>query len=71
MALAVHYPKSAVQKFLENRFPKTNWAPVIDGLPPIVWRARWNSLADRHGLPFKRGYLENLDSRGIGPKAFI
>ncbi len=30
MALAIHYPRQAVKKFLENRFPDTDWSIVID-----------------------------------------
>lgn len=71
MSYKIHYPKSAVQKFLENRFPETDWSGVIDELPNIVWRSRWNTLADKHGLPFRRGYLQNLDSAGCGPASFI
>lgn len=36
-------------------------------LPPLIWRYRWNALAATHGLPFRRGYMQNLDSLGIGP----
>lgn len=36
-------------------------------LPPLVWRSKWNILAERHGLPFRRGYMQNLDSMGRGP----
>jgi len=37
-------------------------------LPTLIWRSRWNELAEKHGLPFKRGYLQNLDSIGKGPQ---
>ncbi len=37
-------------------------------LPPIVWRSRWNALADKYGLPYRRGYLQNLDAENKGPK---
>lgn len=37
-------------------------------LPPVIWRHRWNQLADKHGLPYRRGYLQNLDSQGLGPR---
>jgi len=44
---------------------------LLEGaLPPIIWRARWNDLADKHGLPFRKGYLQNLDYLGRGPKRF-
>ncbi len=37
-------------------------------LPTLIWRFRWNELTEKHGLPFKRGYLQNLDSLGKGPQ---
>lgn len=39
-------------------------------LPPIIWRYRWNDLAEKHGLPFRKGYMQNLDSLGLGPRRF-
>ena len=71
MAMTVHYPKYAVHKFLESKFPETDWSNVIGNLPDIIWRHRWNELAKTHGLPYRKGHIENLDSRGIGPKSFI
>jgi hypothetical protein len=71
MSYKIHYPRSAVKAFLENRFPETDWSEVVDQLPPIIWRSRWNDLADKHGLPFKKGYMQNLDSDGCGPASFI
>ncbi len=71
MSYKIHYTKQAVKKFLESRFPCTDWSPVIEELPPIIWRSRWNELADKFGLPFKRGYMQNLDSDGKGPASFI
>lgn len=44
---------------------------LADNLPPIIWRHRWNELAEKYGLPYKRGYLQNLDSLGCGPKKMI
>ena len=70
MSYKIHYSKSAVKKFLENRFPGTDWTEVVNELPPIVWRARWDTLADKHGLPFKRGFIQNLDSQGRGPASY-
>lgn len=40
-------------------------------LPPVIWRSRWNALADRHGLPYRRSYMEDLDSKGLGPKKAV
>lgn len=37
-------------------------------LPELIWRSKWNEIAATHGLPFKRGYMQNLDSAGFGPK---
>lgn len=36
-------------------------------LPPLVWRSRWNELAERYGLPYKKGYMQNLDAKKLGP----
>jgi hypothetical protein len=71
VALAIRYTKQQVKKFLEKRFPETDWAPVVEELPHIIWRSRWNDLADKHGLPFRKGYMQNLDSDGCGPASFI
>jgi hypothetical protein len=71
MALAIHYPKHAVKTFLEDRFPDTDWSVVIDQMPAIIWRHRWNHLAEKYGLPYRKGHIQNLDSKGIGPSAFI
>ena len=71
MSLAIHYPKEAVKKFLESRFPDTDWNPVIEEAPEIIWRSRWNDLADKFGFPYKRGYIQNLDSLGCGPASFM
>jgi hypothetical protein len=70
MALAIHYPRQAVKKFLENRFPDTDWSIVLDDMPKIIWRHRWNDLAEKYGLPYRKGHIQNLDSDGIGPGSF-
>ncbi len=71
MSLKIHYPKKAVENFLKDRFPETDWDAVINELPPIIWRHRWNDLAANHGLPYRRGHIQNLDSRGCGPSSFV
>jgi len=71
MSLAIHYPKSAVKEFLESRFPDTDWTELVNELPPIIWRSRWDDIADKHGLPFRKGYVQNLDAKGCGPTAFV
>ena len=51
---------------------KIDFTSLLYILPPIVWRSRWNDLADQHGLPYRRGYLQNRDSENRGPKrAFL
>lgn len=71
MALAIHYPRQAVKKFLENRFPDTDWSTVIDDMPKIIWRHRWNDLSEKYGLPYRKGHIQNLDSKGTGPSSFV
>lgn len=66
----VSYPKKALVEWLEAQFPETDWNEVADELPPIIWRSRWNDLAEKHGLPYTRKYVQNLDSWGTGPKSF-
>lgn len=65
----VAYSKKQVISWLESRFPEIDFSEVEERLPPLIWRNRWNDLADRHGLPYRRGYLQNLDSEGIGPSS--
>jgi|GEM_PF-3284542 len=50
---------------------KVDFRILIDALPPIVWRARWDSIAEKCGLPFRRTYLQNLDSEQKGPPKII
>ena len=66
-------PQSADQPFVSSiivKHTKTSmdWTHLQDKLPSIVWRHRWNDLAEKHGLPFKRSYMQNLDSEGRGPE---
>lgn len=52
--------------------PRTvDFAALREVLPPIVWRSRWNELADRHGLPYRRSYMEDLDAKGLGAKMSV
>lgn len=48
--------------------PASDFSHLLIDAPAIVWRAQWNTLAEKLGLPFRRGTLQNLDSRGLGPK---
>ncbi|MDK0545425.1 hypothetical protein P6O83_15950, partial [Clostridium perfringens] len=63
----VCYSKEQVITWLKNRFPKVDFSEVEKNLPPLIWRSRWNILADKYGLPFKQKYIQNLDSIGQGP----
>lgn len=66
---AVSYPRKAVKKFLENQFPDVKWNPIIRKLPLIVWRKDWDKFK-KYGLPYKRSYIQNLDSNGKGPMSY-
>ena len=44
-----------------------DFSELKDVLPEIIWRHRWNRLAEKIGLPFKAGTLANLDSENRGP----
>lgn len=46
---------------------KMDFSWLEEVLPEIVWRCRWDKLAARHGLPYRRTYMQNLDSLGDGP----
>ena len=63
----VHYTRGQVSQWLRERWPDVDWTEAEQELPPIVWRSRWNQLADRLGLPYTRKYIQNLDSQGEGP----
>ena len=68
--IKVHYPRQKLLSWLRDRFPDVDWTPLESELPPIVWRYRWNQIADRCGLPYTKMYMEQLDSQGKGPAAF-
>ncbi len=63
----VHYTRVQVLQWLEENLPDVDWSSLKDVLPPIIWRHRWNSIAERYGLPYSRHYLERLDSEKRGP----
>jgi hypothetical protein len=52
----------------ENNTSKIDWSRLLDQLPDPVWRHRWDALAEKHGLPFKRSYMQNLDFEHRGPE---
>ncbi len=67
MPIKISYHKNQVIAWLAKRYPEVNWEDVLKDCPEIVWRHRWNDLAARFGLPYSKGHLRNLDSRGEGP----
>lgn len=67
MPIKIFYRKDQVIAWLCRRFPETDWKKVLEDCPEIIWRHRWNNLAERYGLPYTKGHLQNLDSRGEGP----
>ncbi|MCE5257202.1 MAG: hypothetical protein LLF89_10210 [Spirochaetaceae bacterium] len=48
-----------------------DWDAVLKDAPPIIWRNRWDHYADRYGLPYTRGTLQNFDYRGMGPERVV
>ena len=71
MSKRVSYSKSQVSVFLKVRFPEVDWTETITQLPPVIWRSRWDKLADRVGLPYTRKYIQNLDSLNEGPSSYV
>ncbi|WP_320045166.1 hypothetical protein [uncultured Desulfobacter sp.] len=68
--IAVFYDRTQVRKFLEDRFPTGKWNRITRKLPPVVWRKKWNTYAEKYGLPYKKSYIQNLDSKDIGPASY-
>lgn len=48
-----------------------DWSFLQGKLPDVVFRHRWNSLAEKHGLPYSGKTLANMDSLGQGPVRFL
>ena len=67
MSKKVHYTRNQVSKFLYDRFPEVDWSEVVSNLPPIIWRSRWNLLANQLGLPYTQRSIELMDHKGLGP----
>ena len=44
-----------------------DFSMLSEKLPTIIWRSRWDRIAEQVGLPYRRGYMQNLDSEGAGP----
>jgi len=63
----IHYTNEQLIKWLETRWPDVRWDKIAKDLPPIIWRSRWDKLAEKFGLPYSRKYVQNLDCRGEGP----
>ena len=61
------YTRKQLVTWLQSRFPEIDFSEIEKELPALVWRHRWNQLADRHGLPYRKKYIQNLDAAGEGP----
>ena len=66
----VFYERTQIKLFLEDRFPTGKWNRITRKLPPVVWRKNWDKLAKKYGIPYTRGYIQNLDSKDIGPASY-
>ena len=66
----IAYQREQVVRWLKTRFPEVDWRSTEELLPPVIWRSRWDQMAQRIGLPYSRKTLQNLDSRGEGPGSF-
>jgi hypothetical protein len=65
--IRVHYTKDQVITWLQREVPSVDWSILEPDLPAIIWRHRWEQLAEKHGLPFSRGTMQNRDCYGTGP----
>ena len=63
----VMYSRDAVLKFLKNHYPNVDWSALEQKLPPVIARAKWDTLSERYGLPYNRRTIGNLDCLGRGP----
>ena len=63
---------SQIRPYLRDRLPGRFHLldPVIDQLPPLIFRRSWNKYARELGLPLKSKTLANHDCQGIGPKCY-
>ena len=59
--------KQAVPKTSPTPNPVIDWSFLLNSLPLIIFRHRWDEYAERLGLPYARGTLQNFDSVGTGP----
>ena len=59
--------KKTVPKTSATSNPTIDWSFLLDSLPPIILRHRWQHYVRSLGLPFARGTLQNFDSKGQGP----
>lgn len=66
----VAYRDTDVIHWLEEQ-TGADWSFLLGKLPDVVFRHRWNDIAEKHGLPYASKTLANLDSQGLGPKRFM
>lgn len=48
-----------------------DWSFLQGKLPDVVFRHRWNAIAEKHGLPYSGKTLANMDSLNRGPRRFM
>ena len=56
-----------VRKSIAKTGSALDWDQFLPPEPNIYWRHRWAEYREKFGLPFSRGHMANLDSRGKGP----
>ena len=67
----VAYTREQLIQWLRTNVPEVDWDLIASDLPPVIWRHRWPQLSEKFGLPYSKGHLQNLDSRGIGPSSMV
>lgn len=63
--------QAAVTPLLPQGRRHFDWEDALPPTPKVLWRHRWKEYAQLYGLPFSRGHMQNLDSRGEGPSHVV
>ncbi len=66
----VFYTKAGIISFFEKKYPGVDWRSACKDAPPVLPRSRWDYYAEKYGWPCSKGYMQNLDSKGIGPTSY-
>lgn len=54
-----------------NMSPTVNWNEILPQELRILYQKDWDRYREKFGVPFARGTIANLLSKGLGPKSFI